>query len=149
MNVSDKFFDLITLFEGFKKCPYKDSVGIPTIGIGTTVYPNGVRVKMTDLCISIEKAKYYVADHIKYIQAFLNANLQNLNQNQFDALVSFIYNIGLGGFEKSTLYRKAKVDVNDPSISTEFMKWNKAGGKVLAGLTKRRKQESDLYFKSE
>lgn len=147
MQVSNNFFDIILLFEGFKKCPYKDSVGIPTIGIGTTVYPDGKRVSMSDSCIPLEKAKYYVTEHIRYIQAFLNANLKDLNQNQFDSLVSFIYNIGLSGFERSTLYRKAKVDVNDSSIRTEFMRWNKAGGKVLAGLSKRRKQEADLYFK--
>lgn len=149
MKVSSNFFNILTEFEGFIKCPYKDSVGIPTIGIGTTIYPDGTKVKMTDSCVTLEKAKYFVTEHISYIEAFLTANLPSLNQNQFDALVSFIYNIGLGAFEKSTLLRKAKVNPNDPSIASEFKRWNKAGGKVLTGLTKRRKKESELYFKPE
>lgn len=148
MQVSNNFFDLLIEFEGFIKCPYKDAVGIPTIGIGTTIYPDGSKVKMTDSCVTIEKAKYYVSEHIQYIEAFLTANLK-LEQNQFDSLVSFIYNVGLGAFEKSTLFKKAKKDHNDPTIAAEFAKWNKAGGKVLRGLTTRRKKESDLYFKSE
>ena len=147
MNVSDNFFTIILLFEGFEKCPYLDSVNIPTIGIGTTVYPNGKRVTMKDACITKDQAKEYVKLHIRPIEIDLEGFLPKINQNQFDALVSFIYNIGMGAFRKSTLLKKAMKDPNDPAIAQEFMKWNKAGGKVLAGLTKRRKQESDLYFK--
>jgi len=69
-----------------------------------------------------------------------------VNQNQFDALTSFAYNVGIGGFKKSTLLKLVKANANNPLIRNEFAKWNKAGGKVLKGLTNRRKEEADLYF---
>jgi lysozyme len=148
MTVSNNFFKLLIDFEGFVSCPYKDQVGIPTVGIGTTTYPDGRKVTIQDSCITLDIAKIYVLHHITSIQNLLNAELPMLNQNQFDALVSFIYNIGEGAFRSSTLLKKAKVDINDSSIRAEFNKWNKAGGKVIPGLTKRRKQEADLYFKA-
>lgn len=147
MKVSDLFYRLIVKFEGFVSCPYKDQVGIPTIGIGTTHYPSGKKVTMQDPCITVAQAKEYMQTHIEPIEEMLNKELPQLNQNQFDALVSFIYNVGDGAFRSSTLLKKAKIDVNDPEIRNQFMRWNKAGGKTLAGLTSRRKQEAELYFK--
>lgn len=70
----------------------------------------------------------------------------NLNQNQFSALVSFIYNLGFGQLLVSTMLKKMKVNLKDESIKTEFAKWNKGGGIVQPGLIIRRKKESDLYF---
>ena len=69
-----------------------------------------------------------------------------LNQNQFDALVCFVFNIGPNAFAASTLLKKAKVNSNDKTIALEFAKWVNGGGKKLPGLVKRRKAESDLYF---
>jgi lysozyme len=79
----------------------------------------------------------------------------NINQNQFNALVSFAYNVGSDidqdnipeGLGDSTLLKKVNANPNDPSIAREFAKWNKSKGRVINGLTKRRKRESDLYFK--
>ena len=65
---------------------------------------------------------------------------------QFDALVSFAYNVGVGNFAKSTLLKKVNANPNDPTIRSEFEKWNKANGRVLKGLVTRRKEEADLYF---
>jgi lysozyme len=79
-------------------------------------------------------------------ESVVNKSLPNLNQYQFDALVSLCYNIGGSAFGRSTLVRKAKVNANDPSIADEFMRWNKAAGKVLQGLTNRRAAEAKLYF---
>jgi lysozyme len=70
----------------------------------------------------------------------------NLNQNQFDALVSFTHNIGIGAFLASTLLKLAKVNAQDPGIRNEFLRWNVAGGKILAGLQTRRSEEARLYF---
>ena len=70
-----------------------------------------------------------------------------LTQNQFDALCSFVFNIGTTKFRKSTLLKKALVNPNDKSIYNEFKKWNKSDKKELEGLTKRRIREADLYFK--
>lgn len=147
MKVSDQFFDILTKFEGFVKCPYRDQVGIPTIGIGTTIYPSGKKVTMADPCISLNIAQQYVADHISATEDELSHKLPGLNQNQFDALVSFIYNVGDAAFEDSTLLKVATENINDPEIRNQFMRWNRAGGKVLNALTLRRKQEADLYFK--
>ena len=70
----------------------------------------------------------------------------NVNQNQFNALVSFAYNIGVNGLAKSTLLKKVNFNPDDLTIKNEFLKWNKAGGKEIKGLTIRREQESDLYY---
>jgi lysozyme len=79
-------------------------------------------------------------------EAAVNKHLPNLNQCQFDALVCFAYNVGTGALVKSTLLKKAKANSADPSILDEFLRWNKAGGKVLSGLTNRRREEANLYF---
>jgi lysozyme len=70
-----------------------------------------------------------------------------INSNQFSALVSFAFNLGVGNLAKSTLLKLVNKNPSDPAINLEFMKWNKANGKVLAGLTRRRQAESELYFK--
>lgn len=147
MKVSTNFFSMLKNFEGFVKCPYKDQVGIPTIGIGTTIYPNGKRVSMSDPCITFEQASSYVSSHISPLEEMLTTLLPKLNQNQFDSLISFIYNIGDGAFKNSTLLKKAKINKDDSTIRDEFYKWKKAGGKVLNALVLRRREEADLYFK--
>jgi lysozyme len=69
-----------------------------------------------------------------------------INQNQFDALISFSYNVGINALKSSTLLKKLNLNPNDPTIRYEFMRWNKAAGRVLRGLTKRREEEANLYF---
>jgi lysozyme len=70
-----------------------------------------------------------------------------LNQNQFDAVSSLVYNIGIGAFENSTLLKKIRYNPNDPDIRTQFGRWIYNDGKILDDLVKRRKEEADLYFK--
>lgn len=82
------------------------------------------------------------------IERFLNSLKLNINQNQFDALVSFIYNVGIGNFLKSTLLQKIKTDPNDKTIEQEFMKYRFANKIELTGLIRRRKEEVKLYFKT-
>jgi lysozyme len=72
--------------------------------------------------------------------------IDTINQNQFDALVSFAYNVGTNALKNSTLLKKLNVNANDPTIRDEFKKWVKAGGKTLKGLVTRRNEEADLYF---
>ena len=72
----------------------------------------------------------------------------SINQHQFDALLSFTYNVGTGNLARSTLLRKVKANPKDPSIRTEFSRWVYGGGKRLPGLVRRRKMEADLYFSS-
>lgn len=147
MRVSDQFFALLESFEGYKSCPYKDSVGVPTIGIGTTRYPTGVKVQMTDRCITHDTAVVYAKSFVAGTETDLEPYLPALNQNQYDSLIDFAYNLGSGALINSTLLRKARANSMDPTIRDEFMRWVNAGGKPLDGLVKRRKAEADLYFK--
>jgi len=147
MTPSKNCLDLIKASEGCILHAYKDQVGVWTIGWGCTYYRDGSRVKEGD------KVTQEQADDLLAWQVGLKANgvinqlgAYKVNQNQFDALVDFAYNLGIGALEKSTLLKKLKVDPNDPSIRDEFARWNKAGGKVLDALVTRRKAEADLYF---
>lgn len=147
MKPSEQCYSIIKQFEGCRLKAYKDSAGVWTIGYGTIMYPNGTRVKGGDKCTQEEAEtflKYEVILKSQSVNAFTSN--YNLTQNQFDALVSFAYNLGIGALQKSTLLKKIKINPNDPVIEAEFMKWVNAGGKKLIGLVKRRQQESDLYF---
>ncbi|MGJ1431571.1 lysozyme [Sphingobacterium spiritivorum] len=148
MRISDKGISLIKRFEGFFSKPYKDPIGIPTIGYGFTYYlPSRVKVTLRDKPMTEQQATEMLKEVLKgYESDVLRLVKKPLTQNQFDALVSFTYNLGATNLSKSTLLRKLNVNPNDPSIALEFVKWNKAGGKVFRGLTLRREAERDLYF---
>lgn len=75
-----------------------------------------------------------------------SVTVDTVNQNQFNALVSFAYNLGIGNLRASTLLKKVNSNPNDPTIRAEFLKWDKAAGRILAGLTRRRKAEAEMYF---
>jgi lysozyme len=125
-------------------CPAK----VPTIGYGTTIYPNGQKVQLTDKVITSQEAEAYLQNDLRQFEKDVEMLVQPaLTQNQFDALVSFAYNLGIGNLSKSTLLKKVNAMPYDTTIRAEFLKWNKAGGKVLNGLTRRRTAEADLYFK--
>lgn len=147
MKLDEKGAELICSFEGFESKPYLDSVKIPTIGFGSTYYENGTRVTLLDNPITKEHAlNMFKSIGDRFSLAVSNKLSVKLTQNQFNACVSIAYNIGTGNFLSSTLLKKINLNPNDPSIKSEFMKWNKAGGKELEGLTTRRKKEADLYF---
>jgi lysozyme len=139
---------LIKRYEGLKLKAYLCPAKVATIGYGSTRYPDGRRVMLTDKLANEAEATQLLLSTLNAFESVVNKNLPNINQCQFDALVSLCYNIGGASLAKSTLVRKAKVNANDPSILDEFMRWNKAGGKVLAGLTTRRAEEAKLYFKA-
>lgn len=139
---------LIKRYEGLKLKAYLCPAKVATIGYGSTRYPDGRRVVLTDKLTNEAEATQLLLSTLNAFESVVNKNLPNINQCQFDALVSLCYNIGGASLAKSTLVRKAKVNANDASIIDEFMRWNKAGGKVLAGLTTRRAEEAKLYFKA-
>jgi lysozyme len=161
MKISTRGLDLIKSFEGFKEKLGEDKVksyrcpaGVWTIGWGSTLYPNGQKVGPNDI-ISIQRAEEIFKWHVNLFERDVDFLVNSLiNQNQFDALVSFAYNVGSDidqdllaeGLGDSTLLKKVNNNPNDPTIATEFMKWTKAGGVVLQGLVKRRYVESKLYF---
>jgi len=148
MRTGEKGIALIKSFEGFYSKPYKDPIGIPTIGYGFTYYlPDRRKVTMQDRPLTEHQATCTLQEILKgYENDVLRLVKKPLTQNQFDALVSFTFNLGGANLGKSTLLKKLNVNPNDPSIASEFVKWNKAGGKVLNGLTRRRKAEAELYF---
>ena len=139
---------MIKTFEGFRSAPYKCSAGVPTIGYGATFYPGGKKVTMTDPSITEEKAVELLANMLVSFEKYVDSYCRDdINQNQFDALVSFAYNLGPANLKSSTLLKKVNANPEDETITAEFMKWVKAGGKTLKGLVRRREAESQLYFK--
>jgi len=146
VTLSSKGTIFICKFEGFKPKPYKDENGIWTIGYGTTYYPDDTRVQETDKAISTDMARIYLTHHINksVVPSIISLSIP-FSQTQFDALASFIYNIGMGHFEASSLLISMKNRASNDIITTNFKKWNKAGGKILPGLTTRRTAEANLY----
>ena len=146
MDISNKGLKLIQEFEGLKLTAYQDVIGIWTIGYGNTFYLDGNIVKKGDK-VTKAQAEALLKATIKEFETKVESLVKaKLNQNQFDALVSFTYNVGPANLKKSTLLKKVNINPNDESIAQEFIKWNKAGGQVVDGLTRRRQAESDLYF---
>lgn len=147
MKLNKEGADLIKEFEGCKLKAYQCSALRWTIGFGNTFYEDGSPV-LPGHAISKAKADQLfeiIAD--EFASKVAKLVTANVTPNQFGALVSFAYNCGIVNLQKSTLLKKVNLSPNDPSIRLEFIKWNKAGGKVLAGLTRRREAESNLYFK--
>ena len=143
MKTSPKGIALIKEFEGLRLKAYLCPGGVWTIGYGHTA---GVKPGMT---ITEEQAEQFLKeDMIVFEKAVNNQNLA-LNQNQFDALVSFIYNVGTGNFSSSTLLRKVRANPQDNSIMDEFLRWVYSKGRVLPGLQRRRLAEMKLYFSND
>jgi lysozyme len=147
MKLDENGYKLITGFEGLKLKPYLCSARIPTIGYGNTYYSNGKHVTLLDEAITQVQAFEMFKEIADRFALAVNRQLKKtVTQNQFNSLVSFAYNVGTGAFISSTLLKKVNSNPNDPSIKTEFLKWNKAGGKIVNGLTIRRNQEQINYY---
>ena len=141
MNVSQKCVDLIKHFEGFEDTAYLCPANVWTIGYGRTRnVKEGDKVTEVqaerDLLEELEEFKHQVLDSVKV----------ELKQNELDALTSWTYNLGVGNLNSSTLLKKLNIG-NKEEVPAEMLRWNKAGGKVLAGLTKRREAEAELWAK--
>ena len=147
MKPSINAINLIKEFEGFYSTAYLCPANVETIGFGTVRYKNGNKVKLGER-ITMKEAEDELMFELEKIAINIKAKV---NQNQFDALCSFTYNLGIGALLNSTLYKKVRLNPEDQTIKDEFLRWNKArvGGKlvVLRGLTRRRIAESNLYFK--
>ena len=140
MKASEKAYSLIRQFEGLRLKAYRCPAGVWTIGYGHT---SGV---VSGMVITKEQAEEFLSRDIASAENIVNAECLNLRQCQFDALVSFVFNIGGGNFRKSTLLKKVKADPDDNSVMDEFLRWVYAKGVVLPGLQKRRLAEMRLYF---
>lgn len=147
MNITKKGIDLMKEFEGLRLEAYQDIVGVWTIGYGNTYYEDGTKVKKGDEITKERALDLYTNIMNRFSDQVRNAIVSpdRISDTQFSAMVSLAYNIGIGAFKGSTLLRKVNANPCDPTIPSEFLRWNKAGGKVINGLTRRRQAEADLY----
>lgn len=144
---------LIQHFEGCNLQAYQgdaDRPGVITIGWGSIMYQSGSKVKLGDR-ITKEEADKLLLWEIGLKAVAVNGMVRNvmISQNQFDSLVSFAYNLGIGALSGSTLLKKVRRNPLDPSIETEFNKWVYSNGVKVSGLIRRRKSEAHLYFEDE
>lgn len=150
-DISRNGLKLIQEYEDFRAKAYLDIKGVPTIGFGTTYYQDGTKVQLGDICTRSQAEAWFMND-CKELDAFLDRNVtqKKLTQNQFDALASFIYNIGRSAFIGSTMYRLIKLG-KMKEAADEFLRWDKVtinGKKVSSqGLLNRRKKERALFLK--
>ena len=135
-------------FEGLKLKAYKDSVGIWTVGFGNIFnLDTGNPIKEGDE-ISLETAERWLKIEVDNLQAKMRKVITvPLNDNQWTALTSLAYNIGFGAFKRSTLLRLLNAGASKEEVAKQFLRWNKAGGKEIKGLTNRRQAEHNLYLK--
>jgi lysozyme len=150
LKTSQKGLDLIRHFEGFEPKVYLCSAGKKTIGIGTLIDTKEEEWLLTAKITEAQAFDLLKKDLVKFEKSVNTLVKAKINQNQFDALISFVYNFGAGALQKSTLLKKLNDNPNEPTIEEEFLKWNKANVKgvmtPVAGLTRRRVAESKLYF---
>lgn len=133
------------LFEGFRSKPYRCPAGVATIGYGTTMYPNGQKVTMDDKPATVEDAEVYLEHEMLNCQSKALKYCPGLScdENRLAAVTDFIYNLGPGQFQNSTLRRR--INQQDwPEVKKELMRWVRGGGKILPGLVKRRVVEAKL-----
>ena len=145
MKTSQKGIDFIKSFETLQLKAYK---AVPTELYFTVGYGHyGPDVGSSTVLTKAEADKLFEADLSVYEMAVSRQTYDlTLRQSQFDALVSFTFNVGVHAFESSTLLKKIRAKASEDEIRKEFARWNKSGGKVLGGLTRRRQEEADMYF---
>jgi lysozyme len=137
MELSDKGAEDLKGSEGFRSQPYPDGEGVPTIGFGSTFYENGTRVTLKDAPITKERALQLFKVTLKQYTSAVDKNVTvPLTQNEFDALVEFTY----------TLLKRLNAGAPKDQVAAQFLRWNKDEGKVVPGLTNRRKRESTKFL---
>ena len=145
MRISDAGLDIIKKYEGLRLAAYFCPAGVPTIGYGHTKTVTGTDVRNRKF-ITLDEADRLLKEDIKFFEDQVTKLVTvPLNQNQFDALVSLVYNIGPGAFKGSTL-RLLLNSANYKDAADQFGVWRRGGGKVLPGLVKRRAEERELFL---
>jgi lysozyme len=145
MEVNKAGRDLIKQFEGCKLKAYKCPAGLWTISWGLTFYPDGTKVKEGDVITQQQAEDYFnaiVDDFAKGVDVLVKSNV---TANNFSAIVSFAFNVGINNLRRSTLLKKVNINPKEPTIRAEFMKWVRANNVVLKGLVRRREAEAKLY----
>jgi lysozyme len=150
VTASEQCLALVKEFEGFRPSPYQCPAGFWTVGFGCRFYSDGTPVRKADEPVTSAQAEEILADCLTaYEAAVEDAVTPTLTQQQFDALVSFTYNVGSRAFCKSTLLKRVNADPNDPRIKDELLRWTKVGRTESKGLRRRREAEAQLYFSPE
>lgn len=154
MQMSENGLELLKQWEGFKLAVYKDSAGLPTIGVGHlitkselaagTIVIGGVAVQYAG-GLTDQQALDLLSQDVTPAEQAVNTRVTvELNQNQFDALVSFTFNVGVGAFTGSTLLKVLNQSQYD-QVPAQLLRWTRAGGKVVQGLVNRRQNEINLW----
>lgn len=145
MRTGNNGIALIERFEGLKTKPYRDCIGLWTVGIGTLIGDGKSLPDSWNRTFTIEECRALLRAELKNIERGIAKYITvELTQNQFDALVCFTYNLGLGCLQRSTLRQKLNRGDIEGCIES-WAKYNKAGGKVFKGLVKRREAEIALF----
>lgn len=142
MKISQNGIELIKSFEGCVLTGYPDVGGVPTVGYGSTGPDVYIGMKITQA----EAERRLAKELERFENGVSNLVKVAINQNEFDALVSFSFNVGLGAFQRSTLLRLLNDGTARDIVSSEFLRWNKVDGKPVEGLTRRRKAEQALFL---
>jgi len=142
MKVSQECIDLVKFFEGFEPKAYLCPANVWTIGYGRTK-----NVQEGDELTEIQAERDLFEELDEFAEQVLNTVKVDLEQNELDALTSWTYNLGVGNLQSSTLLKKLNSGDKN-SVPSEMVRWNKAAGKVLAGLTRRREAEAKLWVKA-
>ena len=139
MEASDLLIKKITEFEGFSNTAYRCPAGKWTCGIGHT---SGVTATTT---CTRKEAEQWLKEDLAPVEAYVNTIEQVRTQGQYDALVDFAYNLGLGNLKSSTLLKKIKAGASVEEIQAQLRRWVYAGGKKLKGMVKRREWEAQRW----
>ena len=142
MKVSQECIDLVKFFEGFESKAYLCPANVWTIGYGRTK-----NVREGDVVNEAQAERDLFEELDEFAEQVLNTVKVDLEQNELDALTSWTYNLGVGNLQSSTLLKKLNSGDKN-SVPSEMVRWNKAAGKVLAGLTRRREAEAKLWAKA-
>jgi lysozyme len=146
MKVSKQCLEMLAHHEGVRQKPYRCPAGLWTVGVGHLIGDGLTLPDSWNRTFSLEEVYAILAEDVRKFERGVGRYINvQLTQNQFDALVSFAFNLGLGTLQRSTL--RAKLNRGDKAGAIEsLLKYNKAGGKVLRGLDNRRKDEAALFL---
>ena len=146
MKCNDKGLEIIKVFEGYRSRPYRCSANVATIGWGSTFRLDGRPVRMDMEQITEDEAEALLRHGLRHCERSVDKLIKvELNSNEFSSLCSFVYNLGSGRLQSSTLRSKLNRDDRE-GASNEFPKWRRAGGRILKGLVLRREAERKLFL---
>ncbi|MBT3332817.1 MAG: lysozyme [Rhodospirillaceae bacterium] len=146
MRICSEGLSIIKEFEGWSRRPYRDPIGIPTIGYGSIWGLDRKRLTMAHREITQDEGEIMLTRMLQHAERAVARLIKTpLTSSEFSALVSFTYNLGAGNLQRSTLRMKANRG-DKIGAADEFPKWRRAGGRILAGLVRRRKAEQALWL---